>query len=100
MRGSTPHPWERRVAPRHDRARWLSLGARPERTAVAGNLKFDALPEPATDRGQARAARRLDPARPLLVLASLRPGEGGLLSGAWNALPAEVRERWQVVAVP
>ena len=83
-----------------DRARWLSLGARPERTAVAGNLKFDALPEPAADRGQARAARRLDPARPLLVLASLRPGEGGLLAAAWNALPAEARERWQVVAVP
>lgn len=83
-----------------DRARWLELGARPSHTEVVGNLKFDALPEPAPDRGAARAARGLDSARPLLVLASLRPGEACLLAHAWNALPAETRERWQVVAVP
>ena len=83
-----------------DRARWLALGAREERTDVVGNLKFDALPEPAPDRGAARAAQGLDPARPLLVLASLRPGEARLLARAWNALPAPARERWQVAAVP
>jgi 3-deoxy-D-manno-octulosonic-acid transferase len=83
-----------------DRARWLALGARPERTVVTGNLKFDALPAPASDRGVARAALGLDRRRPLLVLASLRPGEGQRLATAWNALAPETRARWQVVAVP
>jgi len=83
-----------------DRARWLALGARPERTAVTGNLKFDALPAPAPDRGAARAALGLDRARPLLVLASLRPGEGQRVARAWNALVPETRARWQVAAVP
>lgn len=83
-----------------DRDRWLDLGARPERTAVAGNLKFDALPSPAPDRGAARAALGLDPARPLLVLASLRPGEAGVLGRAWRSLSESARAEWQVVAVP
>jgi 3-deoxy-D-manno-octulosonic-acid transferase len=83
-----------------DRARWLALGARPERTAVIGNLKFDASPAPAADRGAARAALGLDRERPLLVLASLRPGEGRCLATAWNTLAPETRARWQVVAVP
>jgi len=83
-----------------DRDRWLALGAPPGRTEVCGNLKDDALPEPAPDRAAARAALGLERARPLLVLGSLRPGEGRALGAAWRALPAELRDRWQVVAVP
>ena len=83
-----------------DRARWLALGAPAERTAVTGNLKFDALPGPAPDRGAARGALGLEPRRPLLVLASLRPGEGRLLAAAWNAQAPQTRSQWQVVAVP
>lgn len=83
-----------------DRDRWLSLGARPERAAVVGNLKFDALPEPAADRVAARAALDLDPSRPLLVLASLRPGEAKRLAAAWSALSPGTRQLWQVAAVP
>jgi 3-deoxy-D-manno-octulosonic-acid transferase len=83
-----------------DAARWRELGARDDRTAVVGNLKNDALPRPVADRGAARAASGLDPTRPLLVLGSLRPGEAAALARAWGALPVELRERWQVVAVP
>jgi 3-deoxy-D-manno-octulosonic-acid transferase len=83
-----------------DRRRWLALGAPEGRTRVVGNLKSDGLPEPAPDRAAARAALGLDPARPLLVLGSLRPGEAEALARAWAALPAALRERWQVVAVP
>ena len=83
-----------------DRRRWLDLGARPERTEVAGNLKFDALPGPAPDRGAARAALGLDPRRPLLVLASVRPGEVRILADAWRSLTEALRAEWQVVVVP
>ena len=83
-----------------DRARWLALGARPDRTRVVGNLKLDALPVAASDRPRARRALGLDPDRPLLVLASLRPGEAKALAEAWRRLPEALRARWQVVAVP
>jgi len=83
-----------------DAERWLRIGAPPARTAVVGNLKNDALPEPALMRGAARAALDLDRDRPLLVLGSVRPGEVRLLARVWRALPPELRARWQVVAVP
>jgi 3-deoxy-D-manno-octulosonic-acid transferase len=84
-----------------DEARWLALGAPPGRTAAVGNLKDDALPEPAVaDRGSARTAMGLDRRRPLLVLGSLRPGEVRFVARGWSALPASVRSAWQVVAVP
>ena len=83
-----------------DAERWRALGARPERTAVVGNLKEDALAGPAPDRAEARRTLGLDPKRPLLVLGSLRPGEAWLLGRAWTSLPEALRARWQVVAVP
>jgi 3-deoxy-D-manno-octulosonic-acid transferase len=83
-----------------DLARWIALGARPDRSEVAGNLKADALPAPGADRARARAALGLETERPLLVLGSLRPGEVAPLARAWQALPAGVRRGWQVVAVP
>jgi 3-deoxy-D-manno-octulosonic-acid transferase len=83
-----------------DADRWLAIGAPNERTAVVGNLKSDGLPEPAADREAERRALGLDPARPLLVLGSLRPGEPRALARAWLALPAGTRTHWQVVAVP
>lgn len=83
-----------------DAERWLAIGASRSRTRVVGNLKSDGLPEPAADRAAEKRALGLDPARPLLVLGSLRPGEPRALVRAWLALPAATRERWQVVAVP
>ncbi len=83
-----------------DLERWRSLGARAEVCAVTGNLKDDGLPVAATDRAAARAALGLHPERPLLVLGSLRPGEARVLARAWRAVPAALREAWQVVAVP
>ncbi|MFI5370554.1 MAG: 3-deoxy-D-manno-octulosonic acid transferase [Candidatus Eisenbacteria bacterium] len=83
-----------------DAARWRELGATPERTAVVGNLKNDALPGPVADRGAARVALGLDADRPLLVLGSLRPGEVTMLAEAWAALPVALRGSWQVTAVP
>jgi len=83
-----------------DRDRWVALGTSPGRSATVGNLKNDGLPSPATDRRAARAALGLDGERPLWVLGSVRPGEARWLAEAWTRLPSEVRERWQVVAVP
>ena len=83
-----------------DRARWLSLGARVEVSAVTGNLKDDGLPAAAPDRDAARAALGLDRERPVLVLGSVRPGEVLILARAWRRLPAVLRESWQVVVVP
>jgi 3-deoxy-D-manno-octulosonic-acid transferase len=83
-----------------DAERWIAIGAVPGRVAVTGNLKHDGLPAPAADRGAARAACDLDPARPLLVLGNLRPGEGRVVAEAWAALAPAIRDGWQVVAVP
>jgi 3-deoxy-D-manno-octulosonic-acid transferase len=83
-----------------DVSRWRAIGARADRTAVVGNLKDDALPTPVPDRGAARTALGLDPDRPLLVLGSVRPHEVRPLARAWQSLAAELRARWQVVAVP
>ena len=83
-----------------DLARWVALGARPERVEVKGNLKADALPAPGGDRAAARRTLGLDRERPLLVLGSLRPGEVTLLGRGWQALPTALRRTWQVVAVP
>jgi len=83
-----------------DARRWLALGSPPARTEVVGNLKNDALPQPAPSVKAARASLGLSPERPLLVLGSIRPGEVGILARAWRTLPEELRARWQVVAVP
>src|SRR5439155_719858 len=48
-----------------DERRWLEIGARPERTAVVGNLKDDGLPPSPPDRAAARQALGLDRERPL-----------------------------------
>ena len=82
-----------------DARRWLALGVRPERCVVTGNLKNDALPRPA-DRAAARRALGLEPARPLLVLGSVRPGEPARLARLWAGLAEPVRARWQVAVVP
>lgn len=82
-----------------DAARWRELGVPAARVRVSGNLKDDGLPTPA-DRPAARAALGLDPARPLLVFGSLRPGEPAALAPVWQGLAADVRSRWQVAVVP
>ena len=69
-----------------DARRWLALGARPERTAVVRQSQGRrAAPSVADGEPRTRrAALGLDPARPLLVLGSLRPGEARLLARAWR----------------
>jgi len=82
-----------------DAGRWRVLGADPARCVVTGNLKNDALPHP-VDRAAAKRALGFDPARPLLVFGSARPGEMRVFARGWLARPAAVRERWQVAVVP
>jgi 3-deoxy-D-manno-octulosonic-acid transferase len=82
-----------------DARRWRALGAPEACCAVTGNLKNDALPHP-VDRAAARRALGLNPALPLLVLGSVRPGEMARFARGWLAVPAPVRERWQVAVVP
>ena len=83
-----------------DEERWLALGARPGVVGVAGNLKDDGLPSRAADVGAARVALGLDPARPVLVLGSVRPGEVLRLARAWARLSVVLRAGWQVVVAP
>jgi 3-deoxy-D-manno-octulosonic-acid transferase len=83
-----------------DARRWVALGAEPTRVEVVGNLKIDALPEPASSRPTARLSLGLDPDRPLLVLGSVRPGELRLIARAWLQLPETLRAHWQVAIVP
>jgi 3-deoxy-D-manno-octulosonic-acid transferase len=83
-----------------DARRWRALGSPAERTVVVGNLKNDALPHRAPSVSEARLALGLDPARPLFVLGSLRPGEARLVARAWLEVPEALRRAWQVVAVP
>jgi 3-deoxy-D-manno-octulosonic-acid transferase len=83
-----------------DAARWLKIGARAGRVAVVGNLKNDSLPSPAESRASARLELGLDPARPLIVAGSLRPGEGRILAEAWRALDPPLARQWQLVVVP
>lgn len=83
-----------------DAQRWRALGAAADRVRVVGNLKDDGLPRPAEDRAGVRAALDLDPARPLLVLGSVRPGEVTHLARAWAELPPRVRAAWQVTVLP
>ena len=82
-----------------DADRWRRLGVPASRIEVSGNLKDDALPQPAANRGDARLDLGLDSRRPLLVMASVRPGEGSILARAWLRLDETVRAPWQVVAV-
>lgn len=83
-----------------DVERWIAIGAPPDRVSVVGNLKHDAVVTPSGSRASSRAALGLDPARPLLVLGSVRPGEGRMLAHAWMTLPEDLRARWQVAFVP
>ena len=55
-----------------DAERLLSLGARPERTSMTGNLKFD-TPAPASAADLERALRELAGDRPILVAGSTMP---------------------------
>lgn len=83
-----------------DLARWRGLGAAAGRSAVTGNLKDDGLRVGVRDRAVERRSLGLDAERPLLVLGSVRPGEGRALADAWRGLPGELRARWQVAALP
>ncbi len=83
-----------------DLARWRGLGAATGRSAVTGNLKDDGLRVGVRDRAVERRALGLDAERPLLVLGSVRPGEGRALAEAWRGLPGEGRGRWQGAALP
>ncbi len=83
-----------------DASRWAALGVPAERVQVTGNLKVDALRVMAPERGAARRSLGLDPARPLWVLGSIRPGEARLLAGAWVSLPRPLTTDWQVALVP
>lgn len=61
-----------------DRDRWLAIGAPPERTGFAGNLKYDVPLADHTPLVQL-LLRSLPPGVPVLVAGSTHPGEDELL---------------------
>ena len=71
-----------------DEERLLSLGARPARTSLTGNLKFD-TPEPVPVAGLEQALRDLAAERPILVAGSTMPGEEPIVLDAFEGLDRE-----------
>ncbi|MYJ26774.1 MAG: 3-deoxy-D-manno-octulosonic acid transferase, partial [Holophagales bacterium] len=71
-----------------DEERLLSLGARPARTSLTGNLKFD-TPEPVPVAGLEKALRNLAAERPILVAGSTMPGEEPIVLDAFEQLDRE-----------
>jgi len=71
-----------------DEERLLSLGARPARTSLTGNLKFD-TPEPVPAAGLEQALRDLAADRPILVAGSTMPGEEPIVLEAFERLDRE-----------
>ena len=73
-----------------DAARFIALGADPQRIAVIGSLKFD-LDLPASVHEQAAAVRReLGINRPLLIAASTREGEEALVLDAFREVERQL----------
>lgn len=73
-----------------DAERFILLGARPERVAVVGNLKFDGKPPEINQFTSClRAALESSQRGPVLVAASTMPGEETLLLQAWKEIRAE-----------
>ena len=74
----------------NDAARFVALGADPQRLAVIGSLKFD-LDLPASVYEQAAAVRRdLGINRPILIAASTREGEEALVLDAFRDIQSEL----------
>jgi len=70
-----------------DRERLISMGARPERVQVAGNLKFDVtLPSPPPIVGSLRRSLRAEGAGPVLVCGSTVDDEEPVLLKAFENL--------------
>jgi len=79
-----------------DAARYLALGVAPERCAVIGDVKADALASPSGE------APDLDPlSRRLVVFASARPGEEEAVVAVARALAARAdAAHWRYVVAP
>jgi 3-deoxy-D-manno-octulosonic-acid transferase len=77
-----------------DAQRFSALGAR--RVEVAGNLKFDAPPPPASDR-DVSAMRGLVGNRPVWIAASTHPGEEPMVATAHASLKTTVPDLLTIV---
>lgn len=68
--------------------RFRRLGARADRVAVTGSLKWDTAPSSDTIPGAEALSRAMgiDPTRPLWVCGSTGPGEEAIILAAYNAL--------------
>jgi len=73
-----------------DAERLATIGVRPERLRVTGNLKFDVAP-PAPPPQASAELRRLARARPVWIAGSTVAGEEEQVMGAWSLLPAARR---------
>ncbi|MBI1941442.1 MAG: 3-deoxy-D-manno-octulosonic acid transferase [Acidobacteria bacterium] len=70
-----------------DTERFLSLGAKPERVLVTGNLKFDASPPQSGElANHLEGGLRLAERGPIFVAASTMPGEESLLVPVWSQI--------------
>ena len=81
--------------------RLLSLGVRPEKVRVTGNLKYDTLCEKADDKARDELRRRLQitPGRKVIVGGSTHPGEEKILLEVFGRLRAK-HEGLRLILVP
>ena len=81
-----------------DAARFRELGA--ENVLVAGNIKFDMVPDPELVKTGTVWRRALSPARQVMVAANTRDGEEALILEAYRAVPEQRRRDLLLVMVP
>lgn len=82
-----------------DAARFIALGAKPDRVAVTGNLKFDSKPpQAALLAGHLRMVLAGNGRGPVMIAASTMPGEEQMLLQAWNEIRAQHRQSLFILA--
>jgi 3-deoxy-D-manno-octulosonic-acid transferase len=82
-----------------DAERFRRLGARPDRVAVAGNVKFDSQPPQSAELvGPLAKALRDAERRPVVVAASTMPGEEAMLAPAWQKIREQHPQALMILA--
>ncbi len=82
-----------------DAARFIQLGAKPERVRMAGNLKFDAQPPQLGEFARSlKSAIRHAQRGPVLVAGSTMPGEEELVLEAWDLIQARYPKALLILA--
>jgi len=77
-----------------------ALGMPPERIAITGSVKFDAVQDavPIRERNRMRQQWGIREGDPILLFATTRPGEEALASACWSTLKEEIPRLKLIIA--